>query len=114
MLVAVIGVSDVGQKKEDSGLGQTGMMLSGKNKPFDPLSIKLDVRLLPLLASFVVKLPFESTVNTVTLGKALFDWVPIPKVIDPLRVEAEPDNGGNWSATPLLSVAKNTTGWATC
>jgi hypothetical protein len=94
-LTAVIGVSDAGQKYKESGLEQVSRLPSGKNKPLEPLSIKLEVRLCPVLLRFVVKLSLESTVNTVALPRILLVWVPIPKSRDPLAVAAAPESGGN-------------------
>ena len=108
----VKGVRVAGQKNALSE--HVGIESSGKKKPLELLSMKLDVRLWPVLARFVMKWSFKSTVNMVAFPRVLFVSVPIPKTSDPLRVGADPESGGNCSATPLLSFVKNSAGWLTC
>ena len=64
------------------------MAASGKKYPFDPLSMKLSLRVCEL--NVVVKKPAD--VPEVLIGKMdtepseLFDSVPIPKIMEPLSV----------------------------
>src|SRR5579863_190464 len=88
------------------------MLLSGKKYPLEPLSMKLPES--DVLLKSVVKLSFESKVNTVALPRALFDSVPIPKIMEPFSVASELVTVWKFRITPLLSVVNRVTGFVTC
>jgi hypothetical protein len=84
-----------------------------KNRPFEPVSIKLPVKEEP--SKVVVNSPYwSSTAYAVTPEGKLFARVPIPSTREPLT-EGEPPKGtlGSWTITPLLSCGRSATGFWT-
>src|ERR1039457_6345326 len=88
------------------------VILSLKNRAFEPLSIELVFG--PLYV--VLKLPYESVAYTVAPPSLLFVCVPMPKIREPLRILAPAaETAGRSIRTPLLSCKKRATGfWTAC
>src|ERR1700674_5911847 len=82
-----------------------------KSSAFEPLSIKLALRVWPL--DRVMKLSLTSSPNGIAVPKPLFDSVAIPKTREPLTVAAALRTDGNWRTTPLLSAPNKTPGFIT-
>lgn len=106
-----------GQKKLALGEAHVGIETkpaAGKKFTDEPLSMKLLGKVRPL--SVAVKYPDESAPKVwLPAGKALFERVPMPKIITPSRRAAPvPESAGKEMMLPLESAAKDEMGLETC
>ena len=114
LLVAERLVVDDGQNQPAKGPVHAVRTLGGAGKynPFEPLSMKLWLYVVPL--NTVVNSPVELALNVVTPEGELFAWVPIPSTRLPLTEVVPPEETlGSCRITPLLSTGSRATGFWT-
>jgi hypothetical protein len=93
-------------------VGKMLIELASKNSPFEPISMKLWLNVLPL--NTVVNSPDESAGYIVTPEGILFGCVPMPRMRLPLT-EVTPPGGtlGSCNIIPLLSYGRCEIGFCT-